>query len=288
MPGKSFDEILNEREAAIRQQWAAQSKAKKIAGVDDSPDKRIERKRAMKELTHEDHVQIYKLVCEVAGRNCVEGVKLSGDADNPFSYFLEIPLAVEERVVVKTCNELFHVLGLLPDRKNLAIDELGDYCNIVSPQGNGCYVAVFNHPVVLELKETDQESRFILKNWRDWDVDDEDALVMQELIDGVKEGRIKSKSPDGYLVLKAQFYDTIDAGKKKVEYRDFTEYNLKRTIGIKTIRFNRGYVKNAPQMRWEVEKVVLLDYDNNECDPFNVPEDFWPTTIAIHLGKRIG
>ncbi len=57
---------------------------------------------------------------------------------------------------------------------------------------------------------------------------------------------------------------------------------------FKTIRFNRGYVKNAPQMRWEVEKVVFLDNEGNECDPFNVPEDFWPTTIAIHLGKRIG
>jgi hypothetical protein len=73
-----------------------------------------------------------------------------------------------------------------------------------------------------------------------------------------------------------------------VEYRDFTEYNLKRTIGIKTIRFNRGYVKNAPQMKWSVEAVVLLDGDGNECDPFNVPDDFCPTAIAIHLGKRIG
>ena len=73
-----------------------------------------------------------------------------------------------------------------------------------------------------------------------------------------------------------------------VEYRDFTEYNLKRTIGIKTIRFNRGYVKNAPQMQWTVEKVVLLDGEGGECDPFDVPEDFCPTAIAIHLGKRIG
>ncbi len=40
-------------------------------------------------------------------------------------------------------------------------------------------------------------------------------------------------------------------------------------------------------MRWEVEKIVRLDDEDNECDPFNVPEDFWPATIAIHLGKRI-
>ena len=110
----------------------------------------------------------------------------------------------------------------------------------------------------------------------------------QALVDGLKAGRLKSKSPDGYLVLKAEFYDAIEAGTKKVEYRDFTEYNLKRTIGIKTVRFNRGYVKNASQMRWEVEKIVLLDGEDNECDPFNVPDDFWPVTIAIHLGKRIG
>ena len=34
-------------------------------------------------------------------------------------------------------------------------------------------------------------------------------------------------------------------------------------------------------------KVVLLDGDNNECDPFKVPDGFCPVTIAIHLGKRI-
>ena len=28
--------------------------------------------------------------------------------------------------------------------------------------------------------------------------------------------------------------------------------------------------------------------NDNECDPFNVPDGFCPTTIAIHLGKRIG
>jgi hypothetical protein len=41
-------------------------------------------------------------------------------------------------------------------------------------------------------------------------------------------------------------------------------------------------------MQWTVEKVVLLDGEGGECDPFDVPEDFCPTAIAIHLGKRIG
>ena len=34
--------------------------------------------------------------------------------------------------------------------------------------------------------------------------------------------------------------------------------------------------------------VSVFGDSGNEYDPFNVPEDFWPTTIAIHLGKRIG
>ena len=183
---KSFEEKLKEREAAIRQQWAAQSKAKKIADADDSSDGLIEGKRAMRTLTDEEHKRIYRIVCEITGRNGVDGFELSGDADNPFSYFLEIPLAVDEQIAVKTCNELFHVLGLLPEGKNLALGELGDYCNIVPPEGNWCYLAVFNHPIVLERKATDSESRFILKNWRDYD-DDEEAFEMQELIDGIKD-----------------------------------------------------------------------------------------------------
>ena len=122
---KSFEEKLKEREAAIRQQWAAQSKAKKIADADDSSDGLIEGKRAMRTLTDEEHKRIYRIVCEITGRNGVDGFELSGDADNPFSYFLEIPLAVDEQIAVKTCNELFHVLGLLPEGKNLALGGAG-------------------------------------------------------------------------------------------------------------------------------------------------------------------
>ena len=114
------------------------------------------------------------------------------------------------------------------------------------------------------------------------------TVSTEDLIAGIKSGKIKSKSTDGYLVLAGEFYDKIESGEKKIEYRDFTAYNLKRTIGITSIRFNRGYVKNAPQMRWTVDAVKLMDAANNECDPFAVPDGFTPTTIAIHLGQKIG
>lgn len=242
----------------------------------------------MKKLTPKAYEYIDQVIGEVVGGSGVKGFSLFEDGDNPFSFFLEIPLENGEELAVRTCNELFHALGLLPEGKNLALGELGDYCNIVPPQSNGLYLAIFNHPAVFELKATDPEYRFVLKNWRDWDDDAEAAEEFRAMIDDIKAGRLKSKSPDGYLVLKANFYDAIEAGMKKIEYRDFTEYNLKRTIGIKTIRFNRGYMKGAKQMRWEVEKIALLDGEDNECDPFSVPDDFWPVTIAIHLGKRVG
>ena len=74
------------------------------------------------------------------------------------------------------CTKLFHRLGLLPQNKRLHVGEMGDYCGIV--QGGGadgeCYVASFNHPIVKEFAEGDSRRRFILKNWRDWDGDEED------------------------------------------------------------------------------------------------------------------
>ncbi|MBR0198531.1 MAG: hypothetical protein IJQ34_10430 [Kiritimatiellae bacterium] len=48
----------------------------------------------------------------------------------------------------------------------------------------------------------------------------------------------------------------------------------------------RGYTKE--QMRYEVKSVGLLDADDRECDPFDIPKGFFATTIAIHLGNRIG
>ena len=244
----------------------------------------------MKELTPKAHAYIDEAVRYVFGGSGIKCVDLYEDGDNPFSYLIEIPLQNDERLVLRKCNELFQLIGLLPEDKCLALGELGDYCEIVKGGNSGgeMYVASFNHPAVFDLGEDDPEIRFVLKNWRDWEDGEEESAEIKRLVDGIKDGVLKSKSTDGYLVLKGEFYDAIELCDKTVEYRDFTEYNLKRTIGIKTIRFNRGYVKNAPQMQWMVEKVVLLDGEGGECDPFNVPEDFCPTAIAIHLGKRIG
>ena len=103
-------------------------------------------------------------------------------------------------------------------------------------------------------------------------------------------GKLRSKIDDGFLVMAGEFYDEIESGEKTVESRGFTEYNLKRTIGIKTIRFQRGYGhpgEPPKKMRYEVTAVMLMDECGEECDPFKVPEGFIPEYINVHLGKRI-
>ena len=66
---------------------------------------------------------------------------------------------------------------------------------------------------------------------------------------------------------------------------------LKGEIGIVTVKLQRGYGHTGQppeQMRFEVKSVGLLDADDRECDPYNIPDGFIATTIAIRLGKRIG
>ena len=92
-------------------------------------------------------------------------------------------------------------------------------------------------------------------------------------------------------MLKGEFYDAIEAERKTTEYRDLTPRNLSLSIGIKTVKFQRGYGQPGQpprQMRIQVSSVGLMDADDRECDPYAIPPGFIATTIAIHLGRRIG
>ena len=39
---------------------------------------------------------------------------------------------------------------------------------------------------------------------------------------------------------------------------------------------------------WQTREARLMDASDRECDPYAIPPGFIATTIAIHLGKRIG
>jgi hypothetical protein len=111
------------------------------------------------------------------------------------------------------------------------------------------------------------------------------------LVDEIKAGRLRSETPEGNLAVDDMLYMGIELADKTVVYRDFNAEELKRTLGITSICLTREQASaaNPPeQMRRAVDKVTLMDDSLNECDPFNVPEGFSPTMIAIHIGKRMG
>ena len=106
------------------------------------------------------------------------------------------------------------------------------------------------------------------------DDEDDDAAWMQELTEDIKSGAIKSKSGEGYFVLKGEYFDAIKAGRKTTEYRDLTPRNLSKSIGIKTVKLQRGYGhpgQPPEQMRFEEKSVGLLDADDRECGICEIP-----------------
>ncbi len=90
-----------------------------------------------------------------------------------------------------------------------------------------------------------------------------------------KSGKVGVPSPvpagyNAYLVMKAEWYDAIECGKKRVEYRDvipkfISMFREKKPVAV---RLAYGYTKR--QMTWEVTKVRVVD-----------------GTFNIHLGKRL-
>lgn len=105
----------------------------------------------------------------------------------------------------------------------------------------------------------------------------------------------ETQNTEAYLVLKESYYNRIKAGTKKTEYRDFTDYWVKRLLDhpLKTVKLNLGYTDE--HMIFEIDWIGVLDEDR-EIHAFDekggmneegMSDDFLPDTISIHLGKRI-
>ena len=244
----------------------------------------------MNELVDADYRFVQKTANGIVRKHKLKDTVLA--LANPFLFSLFIPVSNGKEKVAEACNELFHEFSILPSEKKLQIGECGEFCSISVEEDGFDVVAQFNHPIVKTFTKGDEAYKFTLAGIveADREAAEVEEAEVKTLIEGIKNGRLKAKSSDGYLVLAGRFYDAIESREKKVEFRDFTPHNLKRTIGIRTIRFNRGYGSRGrppEQMRWEVKRVVLVDDDNRECDPMRAPDDFWPTAIAIHLGQRL-
>ena len=214
---------------------------------------------------------------------------------NPYCFNVMVPFVYGDEKVEAFATDLFHELDLLDEEYDIGIGQHTDWCELVKDDEMECYCVIFNHHDVANCEQDDplyQYSVGALRGDDDGEEDEEDgdSAWMQELAEGIKSGEIRSKSGEGFFVLKSEFFDAIKFGEKTTEYRDITPRNLLKSIGIKTVKLQRGYGhpgKPPEQMRFEVTSVGLLDADDHECDPYNIPEGFIATTIAIHLGKRI-
>lgn len=74
------------------------------------------------------------------------------------------------------------------------------------------------------------------------------------------------------LILKKQWFDMIESGQKTIEYRDATDYWLKRIVNrtIKIIHFRHGYASDARRMIFR-------------CNAVHQKQ----AVIELHLGERI-
>ena len=221
---------------------------------------------------------------------------------NPYCAEVSIPMTESRSVVRGFANGLLGGLGLL-EYGDINFHQFGANCGLDINGDSKCYFVILNHHEVVGLKSGNRNYKYTVEaimngddeegdeNVDSNDGDGDDAeQIMQVIAAGIKSGEIRSKSGEGYFVLKGEFYDAIEAGRKTTEYRDLTPRNLSMSIGIKTVKFQRGYGhpgKPPRQMRYEVKSVRLMDAEDRECDPYNIPKGFIATTIAIHLGKRI-
>ena len=221
---------------------------------------------------------------------------------NPYCAEVSISMTEDEDVVRDFANGLLGGLGLL-EYGDIDFGQFGANCGLDINGGSKCYFVILNQHDVVGLKPGGRNYKYTVEaimNGEDDEGDEEDdgsadgeltpAQIMKYIADDIKSGAIRSKSGEGYFVLKGEYYDAIETGRKTTEYRDVTPRNLSLSIGIKTVKFQRGYGhpgKPPKQMRYEVESVRLMDADDRECDPYAIPPGFIATTIAIHLGKRI-
>ena len=104
----------------------------------------------------------------------------------------------------------------------------------------------------------------------------------------------KKPNPEVYLTMAYEPYDQIEKGEKLTEFREYSEYYVKKLLSqpLMTVKFQRGYGgpgHDAPrQMRWTIRKIEYYDIDTRESAPVvGTPDGFVPSHIAIDLGERI-
>ena len=224
---------------------------------------------------------------------------------NPYCYNVQVKAySADEMTIVEAFNDMFHTFGVLPEDEMLDVGGESDYCEIYKT--DDAYFAPFNDPLIIGVGADDKNYKYILKKVRaNMRVSDEDVESnanccdvdygcaqkeaergMRSIANSIKSGVIRASGEEGKFVIGSNEIDAIGNGGVDKVVVDFNPTNLANSIGIKTASFKKSNAKAT--MQFDVKSVGLLDADDRECDPYNIPDGFIATTIAIHLGKRIG
>lgn len=122
----------------------------------------------------------------------------------------------------------------------------------------------------------------------------------------IKPHKVKSNSTELFYVMSGANFRDIESGEKTVEYRTYNPYHVDKCLGrgkdgIKTIVFQLGY--GGPghaipkKIRYELDGIYLCDDTMEELPAFksdgslteekDLPDDFIPMLLAIHIGKKL-
>ena len=120
----------------------------------------------MRKPTDEEIAFVTKTIDDVLRTNCFG--EWTRWEEEPYLFAVEVPIWRDRAKVERAFNELFHVLGLLPEGASLGIGGRSDYCSIgVNYDGDEeTYRALFNVPSAKRLWCGDEEYQYTLKEIR--------------------------------------------------------------------------------------------------------------------------
>ena len=102
--------------------------------------------------------------------------------------------------------------------------------------------------------------------------------------------QINRPTENVFLTMRYRFFNDIEAGRKTVECRQYTQTWVDKLIrnNLRFVTFQRGYEKGAKQMTFEIEKIEIADGDGRHRYSVEQMPDFAdPEWILIRLGKRV-
>ena len=307
MSEKSFEDKLKERESAIRQIWAAQSKAKKVDAGSVGSSFSVKA-----EMTHE-----LSLLKEMSQEVVPTGLREMAEDD--YSGLLErIKVAFahhdipDENIWLQLSSPKWWAVSLFLPYKGLAmkkvgntimkilIDDVGVGKNRIDYFGkNKKHLAYEWYFVPSGLSKDIYDAID-----RAGDLEEQNASN-GEIGWGIPiPNKIKDMGEIPLLVLNEELYRKIESGGKTAEYRNLVTYYCDKFFGtgkmVKAVRFQLGFTgKNGGEperMTWEVKDIMLASehgklapaMTNGKMSTFkNLPRVFPPIAYAIKLGKQL-